>query len=115
MFQSPKDKKSIATNHAENAVTDIKNAKNELKQAKNAAVEGIRDEAESFSERAETKVRELRDHARDAGEKVQHFLHDRKSDLVDARDSAERTIKAKPVQSALVAFITGAVLSRLFK
>lgn len=115
MFQSPKDSKKAAIDHADNAVSDFKNAKNELKSAKNAAANGMRDEAETLSARAESKVRDLREHARDAGEKVQHFLHDRKDELVDVKDRAERTIKANPVQSAAIAFVTGAIISRLFK
>lgn len=115
MFQSPKDNKKAAAEHADNAVSDFKSAKNELKSAKNAAVSGLRDEAEDFADKADSKVRNLREQAREAGEKVQHFLHDRKDELVDAKGRAERTIKANPVQSAAIAFVTGAIISRLFK
>lgn len=114
MFQS-KDPKKAAADHAENAVADFKSAKSEVKSAKNAAVSAARDEADNFSNRAESKVRDLRDQARDAGERVQTFLHERKDDLVHVRDNAERTIKANPIQSAAIAFVTGAILSRLFK
>lgn len=107
MFQSPKDGKKAA-DHVDSAVADFKNAKNELRSAKDAALN-------EASDRAESTVRDLRSQARDAGEKVQHFLHDRREDITHAKDSAERTIRANPLASAAAAFVSGVILSRLFR
>lgn len=106
MYQS-KDKKN-AEKHLENAGTELRNAKD-------SAVSAAKDEAGRLQSRAEDKVRDLRETAREAGEKVQNFLHERRDDAQHARESAERTIRANPLASAAVAFVTGAIISRLFK
>lgn len=106
MYQN-KDKK--------NAEKHLDNAGNELRSAKDSAVNAAKTELRSAGERAEEKVRDLRATAREAGEKVQGFLHERKDDVQHARDTAERTIRANPLASAAAAFVTGAILSRLFR
>jgi len=115
MFQNNPKEKKAAEAHVDNAVSDIKSAKGELKNAKDEAVKGAKRELERFSDTAEDKVRGLRESAREAGEKVQHFLHDRKDDVAHAKDTAERTIRSNPLASAAIAFATGALLSRLLK
>jgi len=115
MFQpSTKDKKA-AQDHIDNAASDLKNVKNELKSAKDSALSAAKSELRDASDRAEDKVRDLRATAREAGEKVQHFLHDRRDDISHAKDSAERTIRANPLASAAAAFVGGVIISRLLK
>ena len=106
MYQN-KDKK--------NAEKHLDNAGEELRHAKDSAFSAAKNELGSLSGRAEDKVRDLRATAREAGEKVQEFLHERKDDVQHARDTAERTIRANPLASAAAAFVTGAILSRLFR
>lgn len=106
MYQS-KDKK--------NAEKHLDNAGNELRSAKDSALSAAKGEATRLQDRAEDKVRDMRATAREAGEKVQNFLHERRDDAQHARESAERTIRANPLASAAAAFVTGAILSRLFK
>lgn len=113
MFQQPKDKK--AADHVDNAVSDLKNAKGELKNAKNAAIDSASRKLDNVRDEAESTVAQLRVQAREAGEKVQHFLHDRAEDLSHARTKAESTIRSKPLAAAAGAFIAGALLSRLLK
>jgi ElaB/YqjD/DUF883 family membrane-anchored ribosome-binding protein len=98
-----------------NAKKHLDNAGNELCSAKDSVVSAAKTELRSAGDRAEEKVRDLRATAREAGEKVQSFLHERKDDAQHAKDSAERTIRANPIASAAVAFVTGAILSRLFR
>ena len=107
MYQSKDNKK--------NAEKHLDNAGNELRSAKDSAMSAAKDETGRLQDRAEEKVRELRDTARHAGEKVQTFLHERRDDAQHARESAERTIRANPLAAAAAAFVTGAILSRLFK
>lgn len=106
MYQN-KDKK--------NAEKHLDNAADELRSAKNSAVSAAKGELRNAESFAEDKVRNLRDTAREAGEKVQDFLHERRDDVQHARQSAERTIRANPLASAAAAFVTGAILSRLFR
>jgi len=107
MFQNTKDKKNTA-DHLEQAGT-------ELKKAKDSALNVAKSELRDASDTAEDKVRDLRIAAREAGEKVQHFLHDRRDDLGQAKDKAERTIRANPLASAAVAFVGGLIISRLLR
>ncbi len=115
MFQPTEKKAKSAADNADNAMSDYKSGKNELRNAKDKALSGASSALDEAGDKIESKVRHLRDQARDAGEKVQHFLHDRQDELVHARDSAERTIRANPLASAAAAFAVGAVISRLFK
>lgn len=114
MFQNTKDKKNT-TDHLEQAGTELKQAKSELKQAKDSALSVAKSELRDASDKAEDKVRDLREAALEAGEKVQHFLHDRRDDLDYAKDKAERTIRANPLASAAVAFVGGLIISRLLR
>lgn len=106
MYQS-KEKK--------NAEKHLDNAASELRNAKDSAVSAAKGEANRLQDRAEDKVRDLRATAREAGEKVQNFLHERRDDVDHARATAERTIRANPLASTAAAFVTGAIISRLFK
>lgn len=114
MFQNTKDKKNVAE-HLEGAGAELKQAKSELKQAKDSAINVAKSEFRDASATAEDKVRDLRVAAREAGEKMQHFLHDRRDDLDHAKDKAERTIRANPLASAAAAFVGGLIISRLFR
>lgn len=106
MYQS-KEKK--------NAEKHLDNAASELRNAKDSAVSAAKGEASRLQDRAEDKVRDLRATAREAGEKVQNFLHERRDDAQHARETAERTIRANPLASAAAAFAVGAIISRIFK
>ena len=112
-----KDKKSTAADHVENAASDFRSGTNELKSAKDSALSSARSNgtAAEFADRAESTVRHLREHARDAGEKVQHFFSHRREDLTQARDTAERTIRSNPLASAAAAFVSGMIIARIFK
>lgn len=104
MYQN-KDKKN-AEKHLENAGTELRNAKD---SAVSAAKNELRDLA------SDDRVRSLRETARETGERVQDFLHERRDDVQHARQSAERTIRANPLTSAAIAFFSGVLLSRLVR
>lgn len=115
MFQQTKDKASKAADHAETGMSNFKTAKNELKSAKDSAISEAKGAMYEASDKADAKVQNLRDQAREVGEKVQHFLHDRRDELSHAREGAERTIRSNPLATTAGAFLAGAILSRLFK
>lgn len=105
MFQTGKEKdKAKTTDYVENAVSDFKSGKNEMKRA-----------ARSSLDDAEGTIHHLRDQAREVGEKVQHFMQDRREQLLDARVSAERTIRANPLATTAAAFVGGLILARLLR
>lgn len=106
MYQS-KDKK--------NAEKHLDNAGNELRSAKDSAVSAAKGEANRLQDRAEEKVRDLRETAREAGEKVSTFFNERRDDAQHVREKAETTIRSNPLASAAAAFAVGAIISRLFK
>lgn len=103
MYQSKESKKNL-----ENAKSDLRSAKDNTKAA-------IRSEFDDASDRAEGRVRDLRETAREAGERVQHFFTERRDDVQHARDAAERTIRANPLASALGALVGGIILGRLMR
>lgn len=103
MFQTTKDK--------------LDNPESEFKtgQAKREAKRVTSDAIDTVASVTEGSIHHLRDQAREVGEKVQHFLHDRGEQLKDARVSAERTIRANPLASAGAAFLGGLIIARLLR
>lgn len=113
MFQDSKSKKNQAAENIDNAMSDFKSGKNELKNAKDNAVSGVKSALREAAD--DDKVRDLRETAREAGERVQHFLHDRREDVVHARETAERQIRSNPLAAAGILLAAGAILGRLMK
>lgn len=89
-----------------NKANDMKSR--DMKNAKDNVVDDLEDAAVATRQQLKTMARET-------GAQVQSFLTGKKEQIAEARETAERTIKANPFTTTVTAFATGLLLGRLLK
>lgn len=92
------------------AKTTIKNAQSTAKSARHDASKQAHDLRSAASNVAEIAKEDLVEFAHEAGARVRGFISDYSEEAVNASENLSKSIRKKPLQSALIALGAGFVI-----